>query len=200
MQVKRQGRPPTIQNARNRILDDAAALFAREGYDGTSLNDLAELVGVTKAGIYHYFPNKKEIYEAIIVRTLQGLYAFVALKTDRITSPDEALQIFMTSHAEFFEENLNNFLAMLVGYGGMENSVLIAEAQKIRDDYEILLKDILARGVADGCFRSVDIQVTSRAVLSMLNWMARWFKPGMGRPAASFASEYCDLILGGIRR
>jgi hypothetical protein len=45
----------------------------------------------------------------------------------------------------------------------------------------------------------VDVQVTARAALSMLNWMARWFKPGKGRRASSFAREYCDLLLGGLR-
>ena len=83
---RRQGRPPTIENARDRILDDAARLFARDGYDGTSLGELAASVGVTKAAIYHYFPNKKEIYEAIIVRTLEGLRARKSVLASTTTS------------------------------------------------------------------------------------------------------------------
>lgn len=200
MQPKRQGRPPTIENARDRILDDAASLFAREGYDGTSLADLAEMVGVTKAAIYHYFPNKKEIYEAIIVRTLDGLHRSVSMKVAKVPEVAEALKVFMTAHADFFEEHYNGFLAMLVGYGGMENIVMIAEAEKLRDDYEALLRSIIARGIAEDRFRDVDVEVTSRAVLSMLNWMVRWFKPGRGDRAAVFAQQYCDLIVRGIQR
>lgn len=200
MQPKRQGRPPTIANARDRILDEAASLFAREGYDGTSLSDLAEMVGVTKAAIYHYFPNKKEIYEAIIVRTLDGLHHFVSMKVAKESDAREALECFMTAHADFFEEHYNGFLAMLVGYGGMENLVMIAEAQKLRDDYEALLRSIIARGIAENRFRDVDVEVTSRAVLSMLNWMVRWFKPGKGDSASVFAQQYCGLIVGGIRK
>lgn len=200
MQPKRQGRPPTIENARDRILDDAASLFAREGYDGTSLGDLAVMVGVTKAAIYHYFPNKKEIYEAIIVRTLDGLHRSVTEKVATVRDAQEALETFMIAHADFFEQHYNGFLAMLVGYGGMENMVMLAEAQKLRDDYEALLRNIIARGIAENRFRDVDVEVTSRAVLSMLNWMVRWFKPGNGDRASVFARQYCDLIVRGIRR
>ena len=196
---KRQGRPPTIENARDRILDDAARLFARDGYDGTSLGELATSVGVTKAAIYHYFPNKKEIYEVIIVRTLEGLRRHVSQAVSETSGPEEALARFMTAHADFFEEHYDGFLTMLVGYGGMENVVMIAEAQKLRDEHEQALRHIIADGIAKGAFRPIDIDVTSRAVLSMLNWMVRWFKPGKGRRAAAFAQDYCDLMLGGLR-
>lgn len=196
---KRQGRPPTIANARDRILDDAARLFARDGYDGTSLGELATSVGVTKAAIYHYFPNKQEIYEAIIVRTLEGLRRHVSQATAETAGPEEALSRFMTAHADFFEDHYDGFLTMLVGYGGMENVVMIAEAQKLRDEHEQALRQIIADGLAKGAFRAVDIDVTGRAVLSMLNWMVRWFKPGKGRRAAAFAQDYCDLMLGGLR-
>ena len=196
---KRQGRPPTIENARDRILDDAARLFARDGYDGTSLGELAASVGVTKAAIYHYFPNKQEIYEAIIVRTLEGLRRHVSQATAQTSGPEEALARFMIAHADFFEDHYDGFLTMLVGYGGMENVVMIAEAQKLRDEHEQALRHIIADGIAKGAFRPIDIDVTSRAVLSMLNWMVRWFKTGKGRRAAAFAQDYCDLMLGGLR-
>ncbi|BCB17186.1 TetR/AcrR family transcriptional regulator [Bosea sp. ANAM02] len=196
---RRQGRPPTIANARDRILDDAARLFARDGYDGSSLGELAAAVGVTKAAIYHYFPNKKEIYEAIIVRTLEGLRHHVSRATAQASGPEEALARFMTAHADFFEEHYDGFLTMLVGYGGMENVVMIVEAQKLRDEHEQALRQIIADGVATRAFRAVDIDVASRAVLSLLNWMVRWFKPGKGRRAAAFAQDYCDLMLGGLR-
>lgn len=196
---KRQGRPPTIANARDRILDDAARLFARDGYDGTSLGELATSVGVTKAAIYHYFPNKQEIYEAIIVRTLEGLRRHVSQATAATSGPEEALARFMTAHADFFEDHYDGFLTMLVGYGGMENVVMLAEAQKLRDEHESAIRHIIADGIAQGAFRQVDIDTTSRAVLSMLNWMVRWFKPGKGRRAASFARDYYDLMFGGLR-
>jgi TetR/AcrR family transcriptional regulator, cholesterol catabolism regulator len=200
MQPKRQGRPPTINNARGRILEEAAAQFAQEGYEGTSMDDIAESVGVTKAGVYHYFPNKKEIYDAIIVNTLEGLLRSVSAAIGQARDPEDALSTFMRAHADYFEEHYDAFLTMLVAFGGMQNVGMIAEAQQLRDDYEALLRKIIADGMAGGTFRQIDVRTSSRAVLSMLNWMARWFKPGHGRRASDFAAEYCDLLLGGIRK
>ena len=75
----------------------------------------------------------------------------------------------------------------------------VGDPQKLRDAHEQALRQVIAEGIAQGAFRPVDIDTTSRAVLSMLNWMVRWFKPGKGRRAASFAQDYCDLMLGGLR-
>ena len=196
--VRRQGRPPTMENARGKILDEAAELFAREGFDGTSLGSVAEAVGVTKAAIYHYFPNKKEIYEAIIVRTLKGLLEAVNIAVDGDDEAPEALCRFMTAHADYFEAHYHGFVTMLVGYGGMENGGLLEEAQELRDAYEELLRRIVLAGIESGRYRNTDSRSISRAILSMLNWMVRWFKPGHGRPASSFAMEYCELILNGL--
>jgi AcrR family transcriptional regulator len=200
MQPKRQGRPPTIENARGQILAEAAAKFARAGYDGTSMDDIADSVGVTKAGIYHYFPNKKAIYEAIVVNTLDGLLRFVSAAIAPARDPENALSTFMAAHADYVEAHHDAVLTMLIGFGGMRNAVMTAEAQKLRNDHAALLRNIIASGISDGRFREVDVRTASRAVLSMLNSMARWFKPGQGRRAADFAKDYCDLVLGGLRK
>ena len=55
--------------------DAAAALFAEKGFDNTSLQDVATAVGVTKAGLYHYFPTKHALFEAIVLDTLRDLHA-----------------------------------------------------------------------------------------------------------------------------
>ena len=195
---RRQGRPPSMENPRGRILDEAAALFARDGYDGASLGTLAEAVGVTKAAIYHYFPGKQDIYEAIIVQTLEGLLDHVRPAVAAAPDPRAALAGFMRAHAEYFEAHFDSFATMLVGYGGMRNRVPIEQAQTLRRDYESLLRDLIARGVAQGTFRDLDPAVTARAVLSMLNWMVRWFRPGEGRKAGDVAQDYCDLIRRGM--
>ncbi|PJI53707.1 TetR family transcriptional regulator, partial [Methylobacterium radiotolerans] len=55
------------------MLEEAAKLFARSGYDGSSISDLAAAIGVSKAAIYHYYPTKQDIYDAIILQVLEGL-------------------------------------------------------------------------------------------------------------------------------
>lgn len=194
----RMGRPPVLENARDRILDEAAELFGGGGYDKSSLNDVAVRLGVSKAAVYHYFSTKQSIYDAIIVRTLEGLIAHVNGAVERCSGADEKLRAFMVAHAAFFERNYWGFVCMLVGYGGMANPSLISEANHMRVEYEDNLRKILRDGMADGTFKKRDVTTASHAVLSMLNWMVRWYKPGGQRRAEAFAAQYYELLTRGL--
>ena len=74
------------------------------------------------------------------------------------------------------------------------------EAVVLRERYEHLLRDIVADGVRQSQFREVDPASTGRAMLSMLNWMARWFQPGGPKTAPQVAEEYADLLFHGLSR
>jgi AcrR family transcriptional regulator len=53
---------------RERILSTAASLFASRGYHGTRLHDIATVVGIQKASLFHHFPSKADIYRAALER------------------------------------------------------------------------------------------------------------------------------------
>ena len=197
---RRLGRPPRAANQRERIMHEASILFARSGYDASSLNDLAEEAGISKAGIYHYFKSKQDVYDAIIIKTLEGLFDHVSAAVESAAEPREKLRAFMMAHATFFEHNYWAFCCMLVTFGGMSESVSRHEAAALRERYEHLLRGLIAEGVKLGQFRQVDPADTGRAVLSMLNWMARWFHLGGAKTAVQIVEGYADLILGGLDR
>ena len=193
----RAGRPPTLQAPRERILEEAARLFARCGYESSSVADLAAAIGASKAAIYHYYPTKQDIYDAIILDVLGGLTAAVSQAVEQASTAPERLCQFMVAHARYFESHHAQFVTMLVGYSGMAITER-DDAARLRDGYEHLLRDIIAGGVASGEFRALDVAATGRAVLSMLNWMARWYQPGGAQTAETIAAGYFDLLAGGL--
>ncbi len=197
IEKRRQGRPPVIADARERILLEASKLFAQSGYENSSLSDLAASIGVSKTAIYHYFATKQDIYDAIILQALQGLTAAVVPAVAQHSGAPDKLKAFMTTHAEYLESNYWSFVAMLVGFSGMSPSYR-EDAARLRDAYEKLLREILEQGVVEGTFRAGQVSTTGRAVLSMLNWMARWFKPGRGSTARQVALDYYKLLAGGL--
>ncbi len=196
---KRLGRPPRAENQRERIMQGAAVLFARSGYDASTLNELAEELGISKAGIYHYFKTKQDVYDAITIQTLQGLVDYVSAMVADATEPYDRLRAFMTAHAGYFESNYWAFRAMLIGFSGMSSPQPRTEAVVLRERYEHQLRGIIADGVAQGRIRDGDPAGMGRAVLSMLNWMARWFRPGGAKTASDIALEYLDLLYYGLR-
>jgi AcrR family transcriptional regulator len=193
------GRPPFHDNQRDRVVACAAELFAREGYENVGMERLAEAVGISKAGIYHYFRAKHEILDAIVVTTLDGLTDAVTEAVDEARTPRQRLVSFMTAHAEYFEANYWAFTAMLVGFGGIRSPAMRGAVVGQRDRYEKLLRQIIADGIESGDFRKVDLATASRAALSMLNWMVRWFDPSGPERASELAAAYVELLLDGIR-
>ena len=195
---RRMGRPPLRDDPRAQILQAAAKLFADKGYAASSLSELAAAMNYSKGAIYNYFGSKQEIYDAIIIFTLTGLYETGAAAVRDTDAPPERLQRFMIAHARFLADNYDSFVTMLVGFSGMANAELKDDALKLRDAHEGLLRAIIAAGIADGSFRAADPAVVGRAVLSLLSWMVRWFKPGGGKTADEVAQDYYDLILHGL--
>src|SRR5262245_57459112 len=63
---------------RQRILAAARELFVERGYAGTSIRDITERVGVTKASVYYHFSSKEEILHALVVPFIEALEAFTA--------------------------------------------------------------------------------------------------------------------------
>lgn len=194
---RRRGRPPLVENQRERILERAAVLFGTHGFQGVGIAALAEDLGVSKAALFHYFPSKRDIYDSIVLEALRGLASTVREAVSEDDDPRTQLLAFMRAHARFFEDNYWKFTVMLVGFGGI-SPPRVAEAVKIRDEHEARLRRIIAEGTKGGQFRDVDVATTGRAVLSMLNWMARWFKPGGPQQAADIAEDYGELLLAGL--
>ena len=183
---------------RFRILESSARLFAHQGFEGTALHEIADEVNLSKATIYHYFSGKEEIYSEIILDTLDRLFPFVKESIERKDTPRLRLIASMEAHAQFFEDNFWAFTAMLIGFGGIRELNRRARTVALRDNYEALFRDIIKAGIESGDFRQVDPAFASRAVLSMLNWMVRWYKPGGPKRAREFAQEYADLIMQGL--
>jgi AcrR family transcriptional regulator len=67
--------PPTKLPRREEILDVATELFAERGFDGASMSDVADRVGMRKASLYYHFATKDVLYEAVIERLIVGLQA-----------------------------------------------------------------------------------------------------------------------------
>jgi AcrR family transcriptional regulator len=185
-----------IATTRTRILEEAAKLFTEKGYETTSVQDIAQATGLSKAALYHHFRSKEEVLYEISLQALEGLLR-EGEKALSEPHPSLALLRFMEGHARFFEENHAFFVTMLQGI----KSLSPEKRQKtvaLRDRHEANLRTILRRGIEAGVFRPVDVALAGRAVLSMLNWMIRWFRPGGPLRAEEVARMYFDLILRGL--
>jgi AcrR family transcriptional regulator len=92
-------RAEQARQTRESVLDSARALFAEQGYDATSLQQIADRMGVTKANVYYYFRTKDAILEALLTPMVQGLAALLDT-ADQVTDRDERVRLLVAGFVE----------------------------------------------------------------------------------------------------
>jgi len=193
--------PPGREEASERvlqILSEAARLFAANGYDRTSMRDIAAACGISKALLYHHFVDKDAIYSRITLGFTRELYGFVAEQVPTEGSTSHKVRAFMTASATFFERYRQVWMTSTAAFWSDPKARGQEERIAWRTRYETLLRGLLAEGKASGELREVDIANAGRLILSALNWMHRWYLPGHGQTAVEIAKAYHDMIFGGL--
>ena len=180
------------------ILAEACLLFAARGFDGTSIRDIANAVGISNAALYHYFADKDELLARIVISVIERQCAMMEERVKPDDNPGDKLRVFMQAYADFFEENMAESIASSRSFSALENPLQRERAIYWRDRYENMLRAIIREGMESGEFREGDVALTGRAVLSCLNWMYRWYSPtGTLRPR-DIVDAYADILIGGI--
>ena len=180
------------------IFEVACRLFALKGFDGVSMRDIAQECGISKATLYHYFPDKDSLLRPLAMGVSKALYLYVAQLDDPALSASERLRRYVGETARFFERHRWAWIASSTSF--WNDPQIRARRERIawRDRYEQLARDILAAGVATGEIRDIDVPVAGRLILGAINWMSHWYDPKGALPATDIAERFCDMMLGGI--
>lgn len=177
---------------RQAILREAAASFNRKGYHGTSLTDIAQTLGVSKAALYTYVKSKDELL----------LYCHEAAMDAAAESARQAREAG-GSALEQFCATLRNYLRMIMSNEAcyvvlLEEQALHAEqvAQIVarRDRFEADLRGLIATGIQDGSVAPCNPKLAVFAALGALNWVQKWYLPGGAWSSEQIAVALVQLI------
>src|SRR6266513_4841084 len=92
---------------RNRVLEVAAEVFHRKGYDNTSMSDVASAAGLTKAGLYHHISSKESLLYTVLDYGLDLTEAYVIKPLENISDPLERLKTMIDLHLRLVLEERN---------------------------------------------------------------------------------------------
>ncbi|QHE84502.1 TetR/AcrR family transcriptional regulator [Hydrogenophaga sp. BPS33] len=190
--------PDPLDSRENQLLAIARHLFAQHGYDRTSLRDIAEAAKITKAALYYYFPNKDALYDRIVLESIQLLYDQVAAEVAKATGPTARVRAFMEASARIQDSGRDRWIAGSNAFWQTAVDGQRMAALKLRDSYEGLLRQCIVDGIAAGEMRAVDPAMAGRLLLSALNHMPRWHKPGGKLSAAQVMQQFLDMLLYGL--
>ncbi len=183
---------------RERILNESARVFNRRGYHGTTLDDIARALHVTKAALYYHVRSKEDVMFQCHLRSLEIATDGLALARERATSPDERLRIALQYYVERMTDQLTATVALL-DEGALSPALHRRLVQK-RDAYEHALRAILEDGIAAGTFIACDPKLIGLAILGAVNWIPKWFDADGPCSGAEVAKVFADYLVRGLLR
>ena len=186
------------QARREQIVTLAAKLFGEKGYDGTSLRDIAEAAGITKAALYYHFPDKERLYEDVAMTRISGLLEEVKAAVAKSDDPVEQIRLYLMASARRLDRDRLGWMATQNIFWSLDRTKRGPALMKARDDYEHLLRDLIAEAIKQKQFRLVDPAALGRLLLSGLNQLPRWHQPKGRLTAAQVVEQYYNMILQGV--
>ncbi|HZR82600.1 MAG TPA: TetR/AcrR family transcriptional regulator [Candidatus Binatia bacterium] len=149
-------------SSRDKILDAAEALFAKRGYAGVGLRELAEVVGLGKSSLFHHFKNKPELYAAVAARILGRIETRLVRSLAAGGTPIERLERLLDDLIDLLAANPNYARVLLRSLfedddlaGEMPEEI---EAHRAIESSMGMMGQLLREGMSAGQFRAVNVQ------------------------------------------
>lgn len=182
---------------RQAILDAAARHFAESGYHPARMVDIAEEVGLQKAALYYYFDSKEALLVELI-RTRVGVALESLLEiTSSGAAPTEKIRRAVAAHLRVFHEHADLYTI----FNSERIHLISREAASVVDDLGRQYEKAWAAMLAETAPRSdLDIPVTVKAVMGMLNTTLVWYESGGRLTIDKLADQYAEFILRAIAR
>ncbi|KMO81983.1 TetR/AcrR family transcriptional regulator [Mycolicibacterium obuense] len=185
--------------SRDDVLRRAIDLFIRQGYDATSISDLAKDLGVSKSAIFHHFDGKESILAAALDEALDGLDQVVADARDAAdVDAYRRLRGAVAASVQILATHLPAVTLLLRVRG---NSPSEQAAMARRRAIDVQLATMVREAVAEGRLRSdVDPDTISRLIFGMVNSLVDWYHPDGAVDAATLAQVVTTVLFDGLHR
>ena len=184
---------PDYDKRRDSILRVASRLYARQGFNGASVSDLAKACRTSKSLIYHYFPSKDDILHQVMEAHLDGLVA-AAREATRSGTAEEKLRALTLAFMRLYvgaQDDHKVLLNELDNLPAKQRSEVIGKQRRIIATVEELIAEIRPET------GPLALPLTM-LFFGMINWTHTWFRPEGRVSAESLADMAVEVMLGGL--
>ena len=190
---------PPLQSRRAEICRTAAQIFHDRGYDATSVSDIANALGITKAGLYHYIHGKTQLLFDIMQYGLDELEREVAKPAMKIGDAEQRLRFMIGMHARIVTRG-HGAVTILVDEARALTPAQNRQITRRKRKYFDFLRATLGELKSDRKLRDVDITVAAFGLLGVINWVSRWYQPGGDLDEKQIAEQIIDIAFNGLTR
>jgi AcrR family transcriptional regulator len=184
---------------KQQIILVSAKLFKQKGYEATTMRDIASAMEMEAASLYHHIKSKEQLLDEICFDMAHKLLDVIKEVNDIYFNAEERLRMAIRYHVQTITENNDFSAAFMHEWRSLAPDRLTA-FMSLRDTYENEIKKILHDGSNEDVFEDVDLKFAALTILSTLNWVVEWYKPGGEMTPEQIADKLSDFILGGLRK
>lgn len=185
----------------DRIVETASREFASRGYDQTSMNEIADMMGVTGASLYYYFQTKEELLYACVRNVMERLVDLVCSDADANLAAGSRLHRLVSKHVRFDLDNrqLVSFVNAYV-YGPRYLVETVAapyqvEIRRLQREVLEAYRSIVEDGRAAGDFAVADAKLAAFNILAITQYPVLWYRPDSSLSIDDVASEQAEAAL-----
>ncbi len=184
------------EDKRVAILRTAAQLFSTNGYEATSLDMIAEQLGMHKATLYHYIKSKDEVLYQCLLKSFENLDQVIEKMHDRSVPVLERLRHFAISLAHAQNNDFGR-CQVLVGARPLE---LMASSgiRSFQRRLDTTVRELITEGIASGEVKPCNPGLLSAMLFGTLNWVPQWFKEEGKLSIDEVVECFMNMLVNGI--
>ena len=191
---------PGIAPETDRTLDiyvKAAEIFHKQGFDATSMSNIAAAVELTKAGLYYYIESKEELLFAIIDMAMGWLETKVIEPSRAFADPEQRLKSIIACHGKLLTERSKSITILTeeIDALNLKHRKLILDRKRVYFDF---VRDTLEALRATGRLREVNSTVATFGLFGTLLWLPRWYRPDGRLSGPEVIEEITNIVVGGL--
>lgn len=213
-------RKPADQSvSREDIIMAAADVLRHNGYDATTMKDIAAQVNLTAASLYHHFTNKDTLLLAVLEGGINHALDEIAPVVRSDLSHSEKLRAMVRAHIRGITDNtavgaamvfeVRNLMSFKVpsrnasSFGKTTQREFMQRREaffQARDNFEEYFRKIVRDGIAAGEFREVDVPLFVKTMLGAQNWVGVWYREGGRLDGITIADHIADNFLRALKQ
>jgi AcrR family transcriptional regulator len=185
-------------DSRQEILRTAARLFQQQGYDATSMNDVAAALKLSKGGLYHHFQGKDEILFHLMNHAMDITEERVINPVRGIADPEERLRSLIRRHIEVVLSVRDREITVMLHENHPLPPPLRRRINARKKDYVHFVENLIAEVQRGRQSPSVvSPRAAAFALLGMINWIYQWYKPEGELREEDLARQYTEIFFAG---
>jgi len=182
-------RKQKLDKKKEEMIQSAAEVFAEKGYNGTTMEDIAAKLLMTKGSVYYYFKDKQDLLFQMQQTLLNKSISYIQDILQQDLSTERKMKQALKTHITFILKDRASFELMIkpeLYFTEEQQSVL----QKQMDMYSDCFDQLIKEGVERQLFYPVEIKITRNILLGAVNHVLHWYSPS----GQKSISEIADLI------